>query len=516
MARILLVDDEPLTTATLQTLILDEMPEVEVRSVNSAVEALELLNKNVYDVVVTDVSMPRVSGLELLDRIKRQGTLCYVIVLTAYNSFDYAYRASQYEDVRFILKIEPPQIILEAVRTGLDRVRMYYSASEDDQRIRQYMKETLPLLRQTLLERLLVFGEPLPEKSIRESCGLSIIPGEDTWLAVSGSIASQEKQQEICCLVLSMLSGMGVRADAWYTGNGLVFLMQHSQAALPAAIRGRLDRIIEGTDPGVGLSFVLSSAAVPWEKLGESVSALSGFARRELENSRILLKDPLPEESRSLSFSDALRWRRCIERREFPSLMEDLRACLLRQGYPQGRQTCALLLQMQLREAFGEACLDGLRADGVTAEAALLHKGFDSPDAWLAQVRALLETLFSGGSADQPTETEETLNRINRYIREHYAEQISLTQIAERFGYNSSYLSRIYKQNMDEGLNEHIIRTRIEAACALLRDTGMSSSEIAGQCGFQTNKYFITVFKRVTGQTPKSWREEHSLDEKGK
>ena len=99
---------------------------------------------------------------------------------------------------------------------------------------------------------------------------------------------------------------------------------------------------------------------------------------------------------------------------------------------------------------------------------------------------------------------------INRYIQEHYADEISLTRIADIFNYNSSYLSRIYKQVMCEGINEHIIRTRIEAACRLLKGSEISVSEIAAQCGFQTTKYFITVFKRLKGKTPKVWRETES------
>ncbi len=513
MPRILLVDDEPLTTGTLQMLILDEMPEMEVYTVNSAVQALEMVNKNVYDVVVTDVSMPRISGLELLDHIKQQGSLCYVIVLTAYNSFDYAYKAAQYEDVRFILKIEPPEVIMEAIRAGLSRIRQYYSASEDNQRIRRYMRDTLPLLKHTLLERLLVFGEALPDQAIRESCGISVLPGWDTWLAVTGCIQDREKQQEIGFLVLSMLRDRGLKTDVWNDGTSLFFLIQQEEAGdLPALIRGPLDRIIEGVDPAVGLCFALSSAPVPWDRIGEAAFALAGYARGALESSRIEVKDPEAEEKRTLSLRDALRWRGHMEKRRLKELMAAVKDCLLREGYPEGRQSCGLLLEMLLRETFGGGCLDGLRVDGFSAETVLLHGGFDSLNAWLLTVEKLLESVFSGSSERWTTETEDMLVKVNRYIQEHYAEPISLTQIAEQFNYNSSYLSRIYKQNMREGLSEHIVRTRIEAACRLLLGGGMSVGEIAEQCGFQTTKYFITVFKRVKGLTPKAWREAQKTD----
>ena len=508
MSRILLVDDEPLTTRTLQALIQDEMPEVEVYSVNSAVQAMELLKKNLYDVVVTDVAMPRVSGLDLLDQVKALWPMSYVIVLTAYSSFDYAYHAAQYEDVRFILKIEPPEVILEAVRTGLNKVARYFSVSENDQRIQKYMKETLPLLQQTLLERLLLFGEDLPEPALCAGCGISIMPGRDTWLAVTGVIDRQEKKQEICFLVMSMLRDRGFRADAWYAeSNGILLVQYDGDADLTAVIHSQLDRIIEETDPAMNPYFVLSPSPVPWDRIGEAALALTLFSRKELEGSRIVLTDPLGDQERRLTFTDGLRWRRSIDRRDLEGLMDSLRLGVQMEGYPEGRERCAVMLQMQLRDSFGAASLEHAKADKHAAESVLFHVSYETAEDWLAAVRALLVGLFSGSSEERLTETEAMLNRINRYIQEHYAEEISLTQIAEDFNYNSSYLSRIYKQAMREGINEHIIRTRIETACRLLKGSEMSVSDIAAQCGFQTTKYFITVFKRLKGKTPKVWRE---------
>ena len=158
-----------------------------------------------------------------------------------------------------------------------------------------------------------------------------------------------------------------------------------------------------------------------------------------------MLADPLKDRVCGLTFGDAFRWRRLIEQGDWQALTEAVRDGVLKEGFPQGRQNCALLLRLLLREYFGAACLDQVHTARGSAETVFFHGFFASPEEWIREVGEALRALFAG-EAQAGTETDAVIGSVSRYIEEHYAEQISLTRIADRFSYNISYLSRIYKQ----------------------------------------------------------------------
>lgn len=99
--------------------------------------------------------------------------------------------------------------------------------------------------------------------------------------------------------------------------------------------------------------------------------------------------------------------------------------------------------------------------------------------------------------------------QIDEYILEHFTENIDVSHICEKFQIGKTSLYEIAKQNYGIGISEHIRNLRIEKAKALLVDhPEMRISEIAAECGFDDYNYFITVFKRVTGQPPKQFRRQ--------
>ncbi|MGI5919657.1 MAG: helix-turn-helix domain-containing protein [Christensenellales bacterium] len=113
-----------------------------------------------------------------------------------------------------------------------------------------------------------------------------------------------------------------------------------------------------------------------------------------------------------------------------------------------------------------------------------------------------------------PTEnsTRLIIQEVRAYVDQHFAEPISVGELAERFGINACRLSTVFKQYQAEGLNRYITLLRLERARDLLLTTDKSIPEIAALCGFSCSKYFASVFKNETSSSPDVFRKQHKAE----
>lgn len=92
------------------------------------------------------------------------------------------------------------------------------------------------------------------------------------------------------------------------------------------------------------------------------------------------------------------------------------------------------------------------------------------------------------------------------YLDEHYTEDITLDRLSEISNYNSSYLSRRFKQVVGVGISEYIHKIRVNRACIYLRESNKSFMEIAFTVGYENENYFRRVFKRIVGKNPQDYK----------
>ena len=95
-----------------------------------------------------------------------------------------------------------------------------------------------------------------------------------------------------------------------------------------------------------------------------------------------------------------------------------------------------------------------------------------------------------------------------KYMKEHYQRDISLSELAEVAGVSPNYLSRLFKEETGINFVDWLNKLRIEKAVQLMENSTMKIYEIAEKVGFSNYKYFSSIFKKITGHTPKQYQKQ--------
>ena len=121
MYSVLIVDDEKMIRDDVYGLLsMEESLELDLTTAASGVEAQAILEKRKIDIVIMDINMPQMSGLELYDIVRERWPFCKVIFLTGYSDFDYVYKVHKH--AKYVLKAEEDEKILEALRESVEEI----------------------------------------------------------------------------------------------------------------------------------------------------------------------------------------------------------------------------------------------------------------------------------------------------------------------------------------------------------------------------------------------------------
>ncbi|SDD08060.1 two-component system, response regulator YesN [Paenibacillus sp. UNCCL117] len=492
MWRTLLVEDEPFVRRTIVQLIdWRQMGFEIVGEADDGEEAWEQIQTLQPDLVITDIMMPNMDGLELLRRAKEHGFDGLFVMLTCMNEFEYARQALEYGASGYVLKLSMSPASLHQT---LDKVQAALMKQES-QRLGISFHQGYEAVWSTLT------GHPRLKQSaeIREH---PLRPWQ----------ASRYRYVAVC----SVLHGGERPADSWYAkafgireGPETVL---HTYSRLGTTtffcwslrpLRTQPPSSGELPGPAVYSDFV-EEKQFPhvWAQALCRLSPHWYGGRPGLFRLEAAAEEP--------AVRDALVWKREMELYQWTEAgkQEAAAECLRQAGEEMERsgtpwftvKELALRIAGNVLQQAPEACGPLQRK---LTEASRHHELMHVLKEAVLQFMA--EQARTGFAKTDHLE----VNAVILYIHEHFEENITVKSLARQVNMDEKYLSGVFAKKTGEPLIQYIQRTRIDKAKHLLTETALPVNEIGEQVGFANANYFFKMFKRWTELTPNEYRKQY-------
>ena len=458
-----------------------------------------------------------------MDFVKKYWPDCRVIVLTAYNNFQYAYDTLKYDKVDYILKIEGYEAICRTVEKDLElldreeQLRDFYGGMDEK------VSRLSSCLRSSIMDRLLNYGMTVRQEEL-DLLEIPLHIGEPV-LLVAGSLYDcpmKEQLSQVAGILDYVEKSMAVRRirAVFHNMNGkLLWLLQREegeQEEKDAAvyIREIFSELSERVYDQFGkkLSFVADDRFVEASRLREIYErSILSLKESGAEGCLRMLRREQEDPENLQSMSELPFLLELLENgntRELLDAVSEKMAGLSEIQDLRGKMPVPAVLMMETLLAEAQR-LAGVREEDCERLVRSLYASAQQvPGAgWISEAIGLLEKLLAEGVRKKSANTTGLVQWINNYVEAHYTEDISLSAIAEKVNYNPSYLSRLYREQTGTTLVNHINLLRVNKAKRLLKETAMKTRDIAFASGFYSVRHFNQVFKKYTGASAGAWRQ---------
>lgn len=453
MLNVLLADDEAAVLNHLAQAVEWRQLGLQVcAAVCNGVEALAYVRSHSVDILITDIRMPGMDGLELCRQIRRTDPTMQIIFLTGHADFEYARQAVGLQAVDYCLK---PIDAAKLSQTLASAVRGRF--------------RNAPAHADALLDRIEAGDTEATQKAFRE-LGLRC---ESLYLAGSAGFPNLEQE-----LGAGLSCKVGKHKYLYFSAQPF---SRESAVRAIAFAKGRC---------GLGLP----TRPVAFASLADAIDdvltmTLQYFIDGAPSLCEQLVDGPLTEEL----------FRQFEQRKDDAMLLKPW-LCELAQA------NCSMLFNV--RSAFRllskAAVCPAVRKH---SEGEICLYGFEQMAADHTRLSDLLQELadsihIENAKKEAPVSGTDSFLAIIKYLNGHYAQNVPLKDVAALFHLNASYVSQLIKAETGQTYTQYVTQLRIDKAKELLRTTSLSLAQVSEAVGFNDYFYFIKKFKREVGVTP--------------
>lgn len=474
MKKVLIAEDEKLIRRGLEAMVQRAPVEVsEVLTARDGREALAILGSTPVDLLITDVKMPNMDGIELVEETRKLPNPPFVVVISGYDDFNYAVSMMRQGVQEYLLK-------------PVDRAKFYQAMKKIDEQISAAGEREENERRQFLREIRLLMLE-----GASENAGMQVLEkykegfGQEPYMVCYGNLSGQE---ELSDRILSMQSS---EQPEIYLVPEVMFSTMSDRIAAPAGI----SCIHKGLEE---LHEAYTEAKTGWQ-----CSFFSGEICREESANYV---GNLTVNAKQLLGMLSLSWDK-----EAVHLMEQQAGLVAdRQADPEAFvRLCAEFVQV-LCNAYEELIEpeDNVMRFANPYRFGSLRNFLTEFEVWIQEFSPRIARKYSD------YQNKQKIREAVQYMQQHFREPLNMAVVSNYVSMNYSLFSQLFKQYTGSNFVNYLQDLRLGETRRLLEETDLKVTEIRQMVGFSDEKHFLKVFKAVNGFSPTEYRKTKMLEDK--
>ncbi len=529
--KVLLADDEEDVIRVIMHKINWESLGFEVQGyAHNGLEALEMAEEQQPDVVMTDIKMPYMDGLELSRRLKEQYPTVKIIIFSGFDEFEYAKEAIRLEAEEYILKpidAEELSTVFQRIHTALDRE---FDEKQNIHMLKNYYLESLPILQENFCTALIEGREPAESLS-RDMMDYQISL-EGPWYAIvilHNSISLAPEGINPLLITVSVRKLWEEHLDPrWkarffsYLGNTVMIVQLEQPTALTrltndCQVLCRLSKHVSHATITAGIGKAVGSILSLPEAYAKAREAISyrviygrGQAINIMEVAPETRKEPVPEATgedrdecmypifKAIKINTEAEVDRQIDAflaREAPvnPSLQEYRFFVMELVTAQHHFITAN--HLSLEQVFG-------REEDIYQK--VLHFDRRELSLWLKESAHRMQELLRASRCDT---TRSFVAKAEAYVHENYSSKdLTVESICDYLGISAAYFSTVFKRETGKTFINYLTDVRMERAVHMLLDENEKTYVIAEAVGYSDPNYFSYAFKKKFGISPSKYK----------
>ncbi len=500
-------------------------------------EALDIIEEIVPDIIITDISMPIMNGLELSEYVRLNYPTIKTVILTGYDDFNYAQQAIRFGVEDYILKPVLPKDIDELLLKLNNKLQLEIEQKENIIRLKEHFNESLPIIRDKYLS-LIVEGN-IDENELKSKINFfNLNLRGSCFVIAAANIDNSGHEDKIFMLNDTELMRFAVIniakeiidkysiGEALFHHSELVFIFSFNDThesgvcnndtifrkvySVLEEIRQNVEKFLKLTVT-IGVGSVFSSLTRIKDSYKSALSALE-YKLIIGESKIIFIEDLEPKRKEVIAFDEQTE-RRLVSavkfgtEKEVKEVVNDIFNKLV--GTKAVFQEYQLYL-VEVVAAISRICRDfeidapdilGIRTNLYVEM--LEFRSFNEIKNWM---EAICIKLMRFISESRQNTTQMLLKKAQDYVLGNFSDEgLSIQKVADYLHISQSYLSMIFKKETGETFLKYLVGVRLNAAIELLQGA-YKTAEIAERVGYPDISYFSYFFKKNFGMSPREYR----------